>query len=111
MNITVQKVNGGIRVWEDATYLGKLTYKQAKSLGYALLRMAALGTRGEEKMMKPSYLGDGAYVQPHPEDPTSVILTTGSHRLGEADNRVYLDLEGINSLLEYLVNFKNQLGV
>jgi hypothetical protein len=49
MNITVQKVNGGIRVWEDATYLGKLTYKQAESLGYTLLRMAALGLEGKKK--------------------------------------------------------------
>lgn len=61
-------------------------------------------------MMKPEYLGDGAYVQPHPHDPMSVILTTGSHLLPEADNTIYLEMSCIDGLIRYLTEFKKLIG-
>jgi len=47
MNITVQKVNGGVQLSNLGVILGKLTYKQAETLGYALIKMANLGLTGK----------------------------------------------------------------
>lgn len=47
----------------------------------------------------PTYLGDGVYVRSVRGD---VLLTTGSHHEGEADNRIVLEPEVLHSLLTYL---------
>lgn len=46
MTVTSQKVTGGIEIKIDNRPVGKITYKQAVTLGYALLKQADLGLSG-----------------------------------------------------------------
>lgn len=59
--------------------------------------------------MEPIYLGDGVYAKPTDHDPSSITLTTGSHRDDEADNRIVLEYDVITHLLLYLERWKRTL--
>jgi hypothetical protein len=56
-------------------------------------------------MIPPRYIGDGVYIQVDSEDPTRLILTTGSHKLKDADNVVYLELDPIMGLVGFIKEF------
>ena len=51
-------------------------------------------------LKQPRYLGDGVYAAV--ESHGSVRLTTGSHKLAESDNVLYLDPNVMDALAEYL---------
>jgi len=57
-------------------------------------------------MIEPLYLGDGVYVQPNPHDPVSLIVTTGSHLLHQADNTIYMELPALEALHQYVERWK-----
>jgi hypothetical protein len=48
------------------------------------------------------YLGDEVYVQEDSDDPSQIILTTGSHELGDSDNIIFLENCVIQSLYKWL---------
>lgn len=52
-------------------------------------------------MKQPIHLGDGAYVSEGCY-PGEVVLTTGSHKIEEADNQVVLDPHGVRAFLLWL---------
>ena len=56
-------------------------------------------------MIPPRYLGDGVYAQVDNEDPTRIILTTGSHVLTDADNVIYLEPEVMKGVAKYIHDF------
>lgn len=49
--------------------------------------------------MDAKYLGDGVYIS---NDGYQYVLTTGTHRVEDADNKVYLDDNCVLNLLKYL---------
>ena len=49
------------------------------------------------------YLGDGVYVA---IEDGRLLLTTGSHRVEEAENRIYLEPEVMAKLVAYWERFK-----
>ena len=57
-------------------------------------------------MLSPRYLGDGVYAQVYAqvddEDGYRIILTTGSHRLEDADNVIYLEPEVMKGVAKYI---------
>jgi hypothetical protein len=52
--------------------------------------------------MEPQYIGDGVYIQEDKEDPTRLILTTGSHILTDADNVIYLEQREARNIAMYV---------
>lgn len=60
--------------------------------------------------MNPVYIGDGIYLQQDQEDPTRLILTTNSHLLEDADAVVYLEIEELQSLMQYIGAFLQKEG-
>jgi len=56
-------------------------------------------------MIQPRYLGDGVYVQVDAEDPSRIILTTGSHVLTDADNVIYFEPEVMKGLQQFIHDF------
>ena len=60
--------------------------------------------------MNPVYIGDGIYLQQDQEDPTRLILTTGSHLLEDADATVFLEVRELKSLMQYVGAFLQKEG-
>jgi hypothetical protein len=54
-------------------------------------------------IIEPTYLGDGVYVKPKAGDPTSLVLTTGSHVTAAAENVVILEDQVAQALAEYIL--------
>ena len=55
--------------------------------------------------MDPQYIGDGIYIQIDEEDPSRLIITTGSHKLGDADAVIYVELRELRTLRNYIHDF------
>lgn len=53
-------------------------------------------------MRDPEYLGDAVYVQSPPYDLSTIILTTTSHLLPNADNTIYLEAQVVLNLVRWL---------
>lgn len=51
---------------------------------------------------EPIYLGDGAYVQF--DEFGTLIITTNTHIIKEADNAIYLEPAEVQNLIKYLSN-------
>jgi hypothetical protein len=51
------------------------------------------------------YLGDGVYLT---GDGYHLILTTGSHKLSECDNIVYLDKQAQDNLIHYFKSIEEK---
>ena len=55
--------------------------------------------------MNPIYIGDGIYCQVDTQDPTRLILTTGTHLTSMADNVIYIEVRELKSLMQYVGAF------
>ena len=51
-------------------------------------------------MKEPTYLGDGVYAQETSYE--DILLTTGSHREDEADNKIILEPQIVQRLVAWL---------
>lgn len=57
-------------------------------------------------MLEPQYIGDGVYAAQSPD--FSLVLTTGSHRPEEADNKIFFEPETLDALESYIKRIKEQ---
>ena len=54
--------------------------------------------------MNAEYLGDGVYIQQFPNCPErGLVLTTGSHKMANADAIVYLEPQVLDKLCDYII--------
>jgi hypothetical protein len=54
------------------------------------------------KAIKPIYIGDGVYAQVDITDPTRIILTTGTHKLDDADATIYLEQREMIAVRDFI---------
>ena len=60
--------------------------------------------------MNPQYIGDGIYIQIDEDDPSRLIITTGSHKLGDADAVIYAEIKELKALRIYIHDFLELLA-
>jgi hypothetical protein len=58
----------------------------------------------------PRYLGDGVYISWKEEPYRELIITTGSHDLNEADNKIFLEPQVLGKLDDFLTELKHYLA-
>lgn len=51
------------------------------------------------------YVGDGIYIQIDDQDPTHLVLTTGTHIIEEAATVVFIEPSEIRFLMAYMKDF------
>lgn len=54
------------------------------------------------KNEQPIYLGDGVYVSRSGYEEDGLWLTTGSHRIDEAFDKIYLEPSAVRDLIAYI---------
>lgn len=58
-------------------------------------------------LAEPQYLGDSVYAQ-IADDGYHVLITTGSHKLAESSDQIYLDSEVSEALVNYINNARER---